>query len=59
MTGPAKFLLMEQCHEETALAGNKLYVYQNAAPNPRPNEKRLWTDRNYRRLKQCHNYYSP
>ena len=39
--------------------GSELHIYQNAAPNPRPNAKRLWADRNYRRLKQCHNYYSP
>lgn len=45
--------------EIIVLAGNKLNVYQNTAPNPRPGEKRLWTSRNYRRLKQCHNYYSP
>jgi len=45
--------------EIIVLAGNELHVYQNAAPNPRPNEPRLWADRNYRRLKQCHNYYSP
>jgi len=41
------------------LNGSELRIYQNPAPNPRPKEKRLWTDRNYRRLKQCHNYYSP
>ena len=45
--------------EILVLAGNKLTIYQNTAPNPRPNEKSLWTNRNYRRLKQCHNYYSP
>jgi hypothetical protein len=45
--------------EIIVLDGNELHVYQNTAPNPRPNEKRLWTRRNYRRLKQCHNYYSP
>ena len=38
---------------------SELHIYQNPAPNPRPNEKRLWADRNYRRLKQCYNYYSP
>ncbi len=32
---------------------------KTTAPNPRPGEPRLWKDRNYRRLKQCHNYYSP
>ncbi len=38
---------------------SELHVYQNDKSNPRPNEKRLWADRNYRRLKQCYNYYSP
>ena len=45
--------------EIIALAGNELHIYANIAPNSRPNEKRLWSDRNYRRLKQCYNYYSP
>ena len=45
--------------EIIVLSGYELHVYRNTAPNPRPNEKRLWTSRNYRRLKQCHNYYSP
>jgi hypothetical protein len=45
--------------EIIVLAGNRLSIYHNPAPNPRPNEKRLWESRNYRRLKQCHNYYSP
>ncbi len=45
--------------EILVLAGNRLTIYENTAPNPRPNEKRLWTNRNYRRLKQCYNYYSP
>jgi len=45
--------------EIVVLNGNELHVYENRAPNPRPRHKRLWTDRNYRRLKQCHNYYSP
>lgn len=39
--------------------GAALHVYANPAANPRPDEPRLWSDRNYRRLKQCHNYYSP
>ncbi|MDA0350563.1 MAG: hypothetical protein O3C20_24560 [Verrucomicrobia bacterium] len=38
---------------------NELHIYQNPAPNPRPEQKSLWENRNYRRLKQCHNYYSP
>ncbi|NQT15934.1 MAG: VCBS repeat-containing protein [Planctomycetes bacterium] len=45
--------------EILVLAGHELSVYRNPAPNPRPDEKRLWENRNYRRLKQCHNYYSP
>ncbi len=45
--------------EIIVLNGSELHVYQNADPNPRPQHRRLWTDRNYRRLKQCHNYYSP
>jgi len=45
--------------EIIVLNGSELHVYQNRDPNPRPQHKRLWTDRNYRRLKQCHNYYSP
>jgi len=45
--------------EIIVLNSNELHVYQNQAANPRPNQKRLWSNRNYRRLKQCHNYYSP
>ena len=45
--------------EIIVLAGSELHVYHNAEANPRPEVKRLWTDRNYRRAKQCHNYYSP
>lgn len=45
--------------EIVVLNGSELHIYTNKAPNPRPNHKRLWTNRNYRRLKQCHNYYSP
>ena len=45
--------------EIIVLNGSELRVYQNPDPNPRPQHGRLWTDRNYRRLKQCHNYYSP
>ena len=45
--------------EIIVLNGNELRIYSNPASNLRPNEKRLWADRNYRRLKQCHNYYSP
>jgi len=45
--------------EIIVLNGKELHIYQNAERNPRPNVERLWTDRNYRRLKQCYNYYSP
>ncbi len=45
--------------EVIVLSGSELHVYRNPAPNPRPDRPRLWTDRNYRRRKQCHNYYSP
>ncbi len=45
--------------EIVVLNGNELRVYSNTAINPRPNQERLWDDRNYRRLKQCYNYYSP
>lgn len=45
--------------EIIVLNANELHVYENRATNPRPKEKRLWEYRNYRRLKQCHNYYSP
>jgi hypothetical protein len=45
--------------EIVVLNGTELHVYSNAEPNPRPDHKRLWSDRNYRRLKQTHNYYSP
>jgi len=45
--------------EILVLNGNELHIYSNPAPNPRPDHKRLWSDRNYRRLKQTHNYYSP
>ena len=39
--------------------GGALHIYSNPRSNPRPKQPRLWGDRNYRRLKQCHNYYSP
>jgi hypothetical protein len=45
--------------EILVLARRELSVYRSTAPNPRPGQKRLWENRNYRRLKQCHNYYSP
>jgi len=45
--------------EIIVLNGNELHIYANSEANPRPNQERLWTSRNYRRLKQCYNYYSP
>ncbi|MHC4558296.1 MAG: FG-GAP-like repeat-containing protein [Planctomycetota bacterium] len=45
--------------EIIVLNGSELHIYQNTESNPRPDRKRLWADRNYRRLKQCYNYYSP
>ena len=45
--------------EIIVLAGSQLSIYGNPAKNPRPDQPRLWENRNYRRLKQCHNYYSP
>lgn len=45
--------------EVIVLAGNEVNIYRNAAANPRPDQPDLWEDRNYRRLKQVHNYYSP
>ena len=45
--------------EVIVLSGNELHVYENTDANPRPGRERLWSDRNYRRLKQYHNYYSP
>jgi hypothetical protein len=41
------------------LQGDELHIIENLAPNPRPNEPRLWEDANYGRMKQYHNYYSP
>jgi hypothetical protein len=45
--------------EIIVLSGNRLSIYENRAKNPRPDQPQLWEKRNYRRLKQCHNYYSP
>ena len=45
--------------EVLVLERNRLSIWRNAAKNPRPDEPRRWESRNYRRLKQCHNYYSP
>jgi hypothetical protein len=45
--------------EIIVLNGSELHIYANDRPNPRPHRARLWEDRNYRRRKQCYNYYSP
>ena len=45
--------------EILVLNGSELHIYRNPDPNPRPDRERLWEDRNYRRRKQAHNYYSP
>ncbi len=38
---------------------NQLHIYENPAPNPRPDRPRLWEQQHYRRSKMTHNYYSP
>lgn len=45
--------------EILVISGDELHIHENTASNPRPDEPRLWNDRNYGRLKQCYNYYSP
>ena len=45
--------------EIIVLSGSELHIYRNTGTNPRPERGRLWANRNYHRLKQCHNYYSP
>jgi lysophospholipase L1-like esterase len=45
--------------EIIVLRKNELRIYENFDANPRPERASLWTDRNYRRLRQAHNYYSP
>ena len=37
----------------------QLRVYENPAPNPRPDRPRLWQNDHYRRSKITWNYYSP
>ncbi len=39
--------------------GSELHLYENPAPNPRPEEPRLWEQEHYRRAKMTWNYYSP
>ena len=45
--------------EIIVLSGNELHIYENPAPNPRPNRPRLWQQNHYRRSKMTWNYYSP
>lgn len=52
-------VLSDWREEVIVLSGSELHVYENGEPNPNPDRARLWSDRNYRRLKQIHNYYSP
>lgn len=44
--------------ELIALNGNELHIYENPAPNPRPDRPRLWEQPHYRRNKMTWNYYS-
>jgi len=46
---------------EELIAWNEqeIHIYENTAPNPRPDEPRLWTLPHYRRSKMTWNYYSP
>lgn len=39
--------------------GSELHWYENPAPNPRPDQPRLWDQQHYRRARQTWNYYSP
>ncbi|MGD9494748.1 MAG: hypothetical protein AB7Y46_00430, partial [Armatimonadota bacterium] len=39
--------------------GRELRIYENTAPNPRPDHPRLWEQQHYRRSKITWNYYSP
>lgn len=45
--------------ELVVLNGNALHIYHNDAPNPRPDQPRLWERPEYGRSKRTHNYYSP
>jgi hypothetical protein len=45
--------------EIIVLEGNKLRIFHNPAPNPRPDQARLWEQDHYRRGKLTWNYYSP
>ena len=45
--------------EIVVVSGAEIHVYANPAPNPRPDEPRLWKRQEYRRAKMSWNYYSP
>lgn len=45
--------------ELIVLNGAELHIYENPAPNPRPDRPRLWDSQHYRRSKLGWNYYSP
>ncbi|HID06947.1 MAG TPA: hypothetical protein EYP10_07335, partial [Armatimonadetes bacterium] len=45
--------------ELIVVSGNEIHIYHNDAPNPRPNQPRLWMKQWYRRCKMTWNYYSP
>ena len=45
--------------EIVVVSGDELHVYENPAPNPRPDQPRLWEQQHYRRGKMSWNYYSP
>jgi hypothetical protein len=44
--------------EVIIVSGNELHIYQNPAPNPRPDHPPLWEHQHYRRNKMTYNYYS-
>lgn len=45
--------------EIIVISGSRLHIYHNDAPNPRPDQPRLWNKHHYRRSKMTWNYYSP
>jgi hypothetical protein len=45
--------------EIIVIQGRELRIYENPAPNPRPDQPRLWDQPHYRRNKMSWNYYSP
>ncbi len=45
--------------EIIVLENSQIKIFQNTAPNPNPDQPRLWEDTLYRRLKMTGNYYSP